>query len=65
VLVREAQLQSLVLARQRMIGTQGVAKGKPLAPEVASGLGEMKAVARLERRLLEVVRDPRAVRAYE
>jgi hypothetical protein len=63
VVVREAQLQSLVLGRQSAITTQGVSEGKSLAPEVASGLSEMKAIARLEHGLLEVVRDPRAVRS--
>jgi len=39
LLLGHLQLQRLVLGDERWIGAQRVAKGEPLDPEVAAGLG--------------------------
>jgi hypothetical protein len=68
VLLREAQLQRLVLGGERRIVPQRVAEGDSLAPELTPGFGEMEAVLSLRqsvRWLQEVVSDPRSVRCVD
>jgi hypothetical protein len=66
VLSCQPQLQRLVLGGHRSVTPQGITKGEPLAPEVASRFGEMEPVPRRARRTLgEVVRDPGPVGRVE
>src|SRR5206468_10349747 len=54
MLLREAELQGPVFGGELRVGPQGVAEGEPLQPEVAPGLGQVYADARLRETMRDV-----------
>jgi hypothetical protein len=65
MLLSEPKLQRLVLGHELGVTAQRITKSEALSPEIASRLGQMKAVSLLrrpKRRLVEVVCDARTVR---
>ncbi len=61
VCARKTQLQGLILGTEFLIPAEGIAKDKPLPPEIAPGLGEVKTEPWLSPKRLEVMGDGRAV----
>jgi len=46
VLLGEGELERLVLAGERVVPAERVAEREPLAPQLATGLGQVQAVGR-------------------